>query len=162
MIVCSRFDVSLNVSGDESPIVIFVIRTDLPSGTQIISTCRRSYRDAQGTDSLWVGQSDRLVVSADGECRGRIDINASDKKASDYFRQLNTGHSSPGISSPISDTVELGFMVGGRQRLREFGRNNSELSGTLVTERGGIKVVEAVRKLRIPMKSNLQPTMTSS
>jgi hypothetical protein len=162
MIECNRFDVSLNVSGDEIPIVIFVIRTDLPSGTQIISTCRRSYRDAQGTDSLWVGQSDRLVVCADGECRGRIDINASDKKASDYFRQLNTGHSSPGISSPISDTVELGFMVGGRQRLREFGRNNSELSGTLVTERGGIKVVEAVRKLRIPMKSSLQPTMTSS
>jgi hypothetical protein len=161
MIECNRFDVSLNVSGDEIPIVIFVIRTDLPSGTQIISTCRRSYRDAQGTDSLWVGQSDRLVVSADGECRGRIDINASDKKASDYFRQLNTGHSSPGISSPISDTVELGFMVGGRQRLREFGRNNSELSGTLVTERGGIKVVEAVRKLHIPMKSHLQPTMAS-
>ena len=161
MIECNRFDVSLNVSGDEIPIVIFVIRTDLPSGTQIISTCRRSYRHAQGKDSLWVGQSDRLVVSADGKCRGRIDINASDKKASDYFRQLNTGHSSPGISSPISDTVELGFMVGGRQRLREFGRNNSELSGTLVTERGGIKVVEAVRKLRIPMKSHLQPTMAS-
>jgi hypothetical protein len=161
MIVCNLFDVSLDISGDEFPIVIFVIRTDLPSGTQIISTCRRSYRDAQGTDSLWVGQGDRLVVSADGECRGRIDINASDKKASDYFRQLNTGHTSPGISSPISDTVELGFMVGGRQRLREFGRNNSELSGALVTDHGGIKVVEAVRKLHIPMKSHLQPTMAS-
>lgn len=161
MIVCNLFDVSLNVSGDEIPIVSFVIRTDLPSGTHIIFTCRRSYQDSQGTDSLWVGQSDRLVVSANGECRGRVDINASDKKASDHFRQLNTGHSSPGISSPISDTVELGFMVGGRQRLREFGRNNSELSGTLVTELGGIKVVEAVRRLRIPMKSNLQPTMTS-
>jgi hypothetical protein len=106
MIVCNLFDVSLDMSGDEFPIVIFVIRTDLPSGTQIISTCRRSYRDAQGTDSLWFGQSDRMVVSADGECRGRIDINASDKKASEHFRQLNTGYSSSGISSPVSDTVE--------------------------------------------------------
>jgi hypothetical protein len=50
-------------------------------------------------------------------------------------------------------------MVGGRQRLREFGRNNSELLGTLVTDRGGIKVVEAVRELRIPMKSTLQPAL---
>jgi hypothetical protein len=81
--------------------------------------------------------------------------------ASEHFRQLNNGYSSSGISSPVSDTVELGFIVGGRQRLREFGRNNSELSGTLVTERGGIKVVEAVRKLHIPMKSHLQPTMAS-
>jgi hypothetical protein len=159
MVVCNLFEVSVNVSGDEIPVVDFVIRTDLPAGTQIIYTCRRSYRDSQGEDSLWVGQSERLAVSEGGECRGRIDIIASDKKASEHYRQLNTGYSPPGISSPVSDTVELGFMVGGRQRLREFGRNNSELLGTLVTDRGGIKVVEAVRELRIPMKSTLQPAL---
>ncbi len=162
MIVCNLFEVAVNVSGGDNPIVDFVIRTDLPVGTQIIYSCRRSYRDSQGEDSLWVGQSETLAVSEAGECRGRIDMIASDKKAAEHYRQINSGYSKSGISSPVSETVKLRFVVGGRQRLREFGRNNSELSGTLVTDRGGIKVVEAGRELRIPMKSTLQPTMASS
>lgn len=162
MVVCNAFEVSLNVSGGENPILDFLIRTDLPAGTQIIYTCRRSYRDAHGEDSLWVGQSERVAVSGECECRGRIDMNVSDKKASDHYRQLNTDYSPPGISSPVSDTVTITFMVGGRQRLKEFGRNNSELSGTLVSDRGGIKIVEVIRELHIPMKSTFQPTSSSS
>ena len=157
MVVCNVFEASVNVIGDESPIVEFVIRTDLPSGTQIIYNCRRSYRDSQGEDSLWVGQSERLAVSDDGECRGRIDIVASDTKAFEHYRQLNTGYSPPGISERVSEIVKLTFVVGGRQRLREFGRNNSELSGPHVIDHGGIKIVEAACELRIPMSSMLQP-----
>mgnify|MGYP003335332056 CR=1 FL=1 len=162
MVVCNLFEVIVNVSGDENPVVDFVIRTDLPPGTHIIYSTRRSYHGFDGEESVWVGQNDRLIVSEAGECRGHIDISASDQEAAEHYRQINSGYSQTGISSPVSDTVELGFMVGGRQRLREFGRKNSELSGTLVTDRGGIKVVEVVRELRIPMKSTLQPTIASA
>lgn len=162
MIVCNLFEVDVTVIGGDNPIVDFVIRTDLPAGTQVIYSTHRTYLDSAGEASVWVGQNDRLTISEAGECRGRIDMFASDKKAAEHYRQINSGYSKTGISTPVSDTVELEFVVGGRQRLREFGRNNSELSGTLVTDRGGIKVVEAVRELRIPMKSTLQPTMASS
>ena len=162
MMVCNLFEVDVNVSGGDNAIVDFVIRTDLPAGTQVIYSTHRTYLDTAGESSVWVGQNDRLIVSEAGECRGRIDMSASDIKAAEHYRRINSGYSKSGISTPVSDTVELEFVVGGRQRLREFGRNNSELSGTLVSDRGGIKVVEAVRELRIPMKSTLQPTMASS
>lgn len=158
MVVCDLFEVCVHVSGDESPIIDFVIRTDLPVGTQILLSCRRTYRDSRGEESLWVGQSERVTVSERGECRGRIDIASSDMSASEHYRQINAGHSPPGISSSVSDTVTLTFVVGGRQRVSDFGRNNSELSGSLVVKRGGIKIVEAVRELRIPMTPALQPS----
>lgn len=161
MVVCNLFDVGIKLCGGENPIVDFLIRTDLPAGTQIIYSCRRSYQDSQGEDSLWVGQSEKLTVSDGGECCGRIDMIASDKKAAEHYRQLNTGYSPPGISTSVSDTVTLRFVVGGRQRLREFGRNNAELSGNLVAIRGGINIVEAIRELTIPMNSTFQPAIVS-
>lgn len=157
MVVCNYFEASVTVSGDDSPVVDFVIRTDLPAGTQVIYSCCRTYQDSQGEESLWVGHGDTLVVSLHGECCGRIDIIASDTEAARLFQQINTSYSPPGISAPISDTVKLQFVVGGRQRLKEFGRYNAHLSGSLVEDRGRIKVVKATRELYIPMKSALRP-----
>jgi hypothetical protein len=166
MIACNLFEVNLSVSGEENPIVDYLFYTDLPAGTQVILSCQRTYLDLRGSLSLWVGYNERLTVVPsvqDGYCgcRGRIDVVASDKKASDLFKQINS-NSPPGISTPVSEMFTIVLTVGGRQRLKEFGRNNSELSGNLVSDRGGIKVVEVSREIRIPMKSAFQPTISPS
>lgn len=97
-----------------------------------------------------------------GECGGTINMKTSDETASAHFLQLNSGCSPIGISTPISDTVELTFVVGGRQRLKEFGSYNASLSGALVSESGGIRIVEVTRELHIPMNSAFQPAVTPS
>ena len=68
MVVCNLFDVDIIASGNDLSFVDIVIRTDLPSGTQVIYSTDRYYRDSRGEQSLWVGQGDRVEV-VDGECR---------------------------------------------------------------------------------------------
>ncbi len=167
MVVCNLFEVILSVSGNENPIVDYLIYTDLPAGTQVLMSCRRTYRDRHANDSLWIGESERLTLVSqvqDGYCgwRGKINVETSDKKALEHFRQLNSVYSPSGISTPVSETLTITFMVGGRQRLKEFGgANNAELSGDFVSDCGGIKVVEDSRSVRIPMKSTFQSILAT-
>jgi hypothetical protein len=156
MIMCNLFDVVVKVNNNENPVVVFAIKTDLPVGTQIIYSTDRLYKDAQGEDSLWVGQGERLTVIEGGECKGSIDINSSDRLAFEYYRQINLGSSPTGMSNELSDTVIITFTVGGRQKLREFGRNNINLFGSLVKDCAGVKIVESIHKCVIPINSNLR------
>ena len=106
MVVCNLFEVILSVSGNENPIVDYLIYTDLPAGTQVLMSCRRTYRDRHANDSLWIGESERLTLVSqvqDGYCgwRGKINVETSDKKALEHFRQLNSVYSPSGISTPV-------------------------------------------------------------
>ncbi|MCA9107476.1 MAG: hypothetical protein KDA83_18820 [Planctomycetales bacterium] len=161
MVVCERFDVIFGISGADNPVLRFEILTDLPAGTLVIYSVRRTYRDSHGGDCAWVGKSDKIAIAEGGKCHGRIEINESDAIAAGHFRQIDSGSSAPRISGLVSDTLELSFVVGARQRLREFGRKNSEFAGTLVANRGGINVLEVSHEIMLPMKSSLQPTSES-
>lgn len=161
MVVCNLFSVDAHVLDDRTRVVQVVIRTDLPSGTQIIYSVDRTYLDKKGELSLWVGQGDRIVVDRSNECHLDIDIDASDEMALDYFRQLNSGSFPSGNISPVSDTVDISFVVGARQRLKEFGRNNSELTGMVVREAGSVKIVESRHQFCIPMEQKFQPPFAS-
>lgn len=167
MVKCDLFEVKLAVENEgDKPYLVWSFYTDLPAGTQIILTCNRTFLDMQGDKCLWTGHNERIEVEpkAHGDYNGaggRIDVNASDKKALELFNQINAGFS-PGIKTPVSDELTLGFTAGARQRVRAFGRNNSELSGQMVTTTGGINVVEMKKSVLIPMQKELQPIETDT
>ena len=62
MLVCNLFELSLSVTGDETPIVDYLFYTDLPAGTQVLLSCERTYLNLRGEDSLWVGLNGRLTL----------------------------------------------------------------------------------------------------
>src|SRR5262245_22873767 len=85
MVKCDLFEMSLDVVDEGTPFLVWSCYTDLPAGTHVILTCRRTYLDMRGDRCVWTGHGERVEVlpSVHGDfngARGRIDVNASDKK----------------------------------------------------------------------------------
>lgn len=164
LVRCDLFDFSLELNSASDPRVLeFVFWTDLPSGTGVIVSMSRSYLDARGRESLWSIYDDRILVTPGvyGDFnggKGAVDIDEGDRAALAEFEEL-LGDFSAGISSKVSDEIEIAFVVGGRQRLKAFGKNNSNLVGAEVTQSGGVRVVEASGKLTAPMQEEYQPLL---
>lgn len=162
MVTCNLFELRLSILNHDDPIVSYDFRTDMPPGTRVILTCQRTYLDASGSLSLWIGYNEMITLEApiqDGCCQhhGQIDIDSSDQKAFDLFGRINSGDS-PGVSTSISEEVTIVLTVGARQRLREFGRNNADLVGKMVLEDGDIRYVEISESILIPMNPAYQPS----
>jgi hypothetical protein len=161
MLICDIFDVRASVIDGENPTIEYLFYTDLPAGTRVILSCQRTYHDMASELSLWTGHSETMDVmpavhgSYNGG-RGRINVVESDKRGLALFQQINRSNG-PGIKSKVSDELTLVFTVGARQRIRDFGKNNNELSGQMVNTAGGIHVVEVQQSIHIPMRDDIQP-----
>jgi hypothetical protein len=152
MVTCDFFEIDANVSDGHNPVIEYKLYTDLPAGTQVILSCQRTFQDMRGELSLWIGHNERLIVMASvlgsyNCCRGQVDVVASDKKALALFKEINQSFS-PGVKSPVSDTFTLVLTVGARQRLRQFGNKNADMSGQMVSYVGGINIVEIAKPLQ--------------
>ena len=161
MVTCDVFELKLNLTDGDTPAIDYVFYTDLPAGTRVVLSCQRTFVNMRDEQSLWVGYNEALEVkpSIHGDYnggRGRIDVVSSDKKALQLFNQINSSLS-PGIKSSVSDAFTVVLTVGARQRLRQFGKKNSELSGQMVSKRGDISVIEVSRSVHVPMKPSFQP-----
>jgi len=159
MPTCDLFEV--NITGLEPDTVDYLVYTDLPAGTRVLVTCQRSFVNLKSERRLWIGYDEALVIqpSIYGDfngLRGRIDVVQSDRRALERFRNIDASWSS-GIGSKVSDEVEIVFTVGARQRLRDYGRNNENLSGQMVSRSGDLKIVESRAAVIVPMHSELQP-----
>jgi hypothetical protein len=163
MITCDVFELVLNVESDGDLFIEYSFYTDLPAGTRVTLSCQRMFANMRDEECLWVGYNEAKMVepSVHGDYNGgsgRIDVIESDKKALALFKQINKGLSA-GIKTPIGDDFTVVLTVGARQRLREFGRNNCNLSGQMVSETGGINVVEVSKSIKLPMLAELQPLL---
>ena len=162
MVQCDVFEVKVDLE-DESgrPYLVWTFHTDLLAGTQVILACERTFSDMLGATCLWTGHNERLEVHPNvhgnyNGANGRIEVYASDKKARELFEEISTG-SAPAIKTPVSDEMILSFTVGARQKLRAYGRNNTELRGKMVSANGDINVVVVSKSICIPMQRELQP-----
>ncbi len=161
MITCDLFELQLELSDSDNRSLKYMFYCDLPAGTRVVLSCQRTFKNTRGETCLWVGFNTALEIQSNvhGDYNGGvgvIDVDASDRKAFEQFKQINKGFSG-GIQTPVSDNFTVVLTVGARQRLKAFGRNNSSLNGDMVGENGGINVVEVEKSCKIPVKDELQP-----
>jgi len=167
MVTCDLFEMNLAVKQKGGkPYLVWSFVTDLPARTQVILSCSRTFLNMRGDTCVWTGHNERLEVqpNALGDYNGtagRIDVDDSDQKALDLFNEIHTAFSS-GVKTPVSDELTLCLTVGARQRLRAFGRNNSDLSGHMVSRAGDINKVEICKSVVVPMQDAFQPVETES
>lgn len=161
MIRCDIFELRLSCGNGAT--IDYLLWTDLPAGTRVMVTCKRSFINLRNETRVWMGYNDALEVkpSVHGDfngLKGTIDIRESDQIASSMFDSIQSAHSA-GIQSKVSDEVVVVMSVGGRQRLRAFGKNNESLSGQMVDESASPRVVRVSKSLVIPMDNDLQPIL---
>ena len=114
-----------------------------------------------GTKCVWVGHNERIEIqpAIRGDFNGvtgRVDLVASDRRASLRFERIN-GEFSSGVKGKVSDQLTVSMTVGARQPMRLFGKNNCNLSGVMVTHTGEVNVVIVEKIILTPMPAELQP-----
>ncbi len=166
ILLCERFDSEAKLTGDDSRTIEFCVRTDLPIGTLVGVMLSRSYRDSTGDEAIWVGFGEAFTVgpTQDAEINGfvgKCDIDTSDRSGVAWFKMAN---SQTGLftTAPVSDVVTVSMTVGGRQRLRAFGKHNCNLAGsqvTITTKPDGTNFINREQQLLIPMRAEFQPRL---
>lgn len=151
-VTCEVFRVSIKIDGD---LASFECQTDLPPGTLVIVSADRRYTTAAGEACIWTTFNDRIEVQAGVSLNGfagSFSISAGDRRARQLYNRI-----APRPRQRMPDELTLTAVAGGRQRLREFGRNNANLMGALVTVQGELHVVQAEATVVTPMLVTLQP-----
>ena len=161
MIRCDMFALEVTVERAAHSLLEIRLTTDLPAGALVIVDCARTYETLRERQALWTVFNERFEVKprVRGDFNGftvSVDVDAGDEQASSEFEESLSDFSA-GIRAPVSDSVTVTATLGGRQRLRPFGRNNENLSGSEVTTDGGIKIARAVVEVSVPMRAELQP-----
>src|SRR5688500_8041205 len=161
MIRCDHFSLDVAVERRESAQLVIQLVTDLPAGTLVNVDCTRVYLTLRDQPALWTLFDERLEIQPafHGDFSGlerSIDVEAGDAEASAEFEEA-LGSFSSGIRTKVSDTVTVTATVGARQRLKAFGRNNENLRGSEVSQKGDLKIVQAVVEIDVPMREDQQP-----
>lgn len=162
---CKLFKCSAVVSENQLSVINFALETDIPVGSLVGVMFTRNYFDAEGEDSLWVGYGDSFTVTSMSDStsngfRGQLDIDSCDTHGLKWFKNAHSQISTE-ISTPVSDTLNIVFTLGGRQRNKAFEKNNQNLIGEMVARRGDINCIECRVSLVAPMLSSLQPKIKS-
>ena len=155
---CASFECKASVNQQND--VLFSLCTDLPVGTLVGVMFNRSYNDADGQPSVWVGYWESYTVEKLDDQKngfsGICSLDESDKLGAAWFKNAHTAISST-ISEPVSDSLSVVFTVGGRQKVKAYGKGNRHLSGYLVTKNGDENIVESQASLVCPMNKSYQP-----
>jgi hypothetical protein len=163
-LLCEVFEANLHVANPYGrPEIHYELWTDLPDGTLVALGCYRNYTNWRNESCVWVMVQDALTVvpNIKGDYNGVagvIDVVKGDLEAKEEFEELLRG--SAGIRTPVGDEIEVIFTVGARQRLKAFGKNNQNLVGRLIQERGPIHFIELKAIVNAPMRRDLQPLKT--
>ncbi len=163
MIKCDVFELELDLdTSGPSPMLEYRYWTDLPCGTKVILELTRSYRDSDNDLCLWTLFEEDFSLSR-GDLvdfnggSGVLDVFAGDRNGLKEFEEFERDDPSSVIVTPVSDEISTSVVVGIRQRLRAYGKNNKNLTGAKVDKSGGLKTVSVERRVRCPMLPELQP-----
>ncbi len=161
MIECNLFDIEVHLQNrGNSRILVYTFATDLPVGTRLCLLVNREYLNNEDGLCLWNMHDETITVaksetgSANGGS-GEIDIDKSDKLAWERYNSRFVQYAS-GIKSMIPDELNIGIIMGVKQSLTTFGKNNCNLTGKYVENRGGNRVMKVVKKIRVPIISIFQ------
>ena len=159
MVECNVLDLVVDVNS-ETRTVTFTCYTDAPCGTFLIASAERRYKNHADDDCVWILFNDRLTVepSDTGDLNSvsvTFSVDDGDSRALSSFND-SLGPYSKGMASPLSDTISISVILGGRQRLKAFGRNNCNLSGAMVAA-GTPKTAKEIANVSIPIDSQFTP-----
>lgn len=161
LLTCDLFELRLALTGGDCPKVEYLFYTDLPAGPVVIISCYRTYENMRGEKCVWAGYDGKreLIPNAHGDFSGGkdiVDVYNSDKQGFEFFNALSSSFSA-GIKTRVSDEFIVSITLGGRQRLRAFGKNNSGMNGQMVSKAGEINVVQVSANIVVPMAEEFQP-----
>ena len=159
MVECNVLDLAVDINS-ETRTVTFTCYTDAPCGTHLIASAERRYQNRVGDDCVWILFSERLVVepSDTGDLNSvsaSFAVDDADSRALSSFND-SLGPYSKGMASTLSDTISISVVLGGRQRLKAFGRNNCNLSGAMVVS-GSPRTATVVADASMPIDPQFTP-----
>ena len=161
MISCNVFEMEAQLVEEPERALRYSYWTDLPAGTLLIVDCTRSFTDYGGKKRHWVLFNDRLTVGPNtrGDFNGgagEIRIAEGDQRALRQFEEL-LPHLSSGMQTPPTERIRLELCVGGRQRLKAFGKSNEALVGGMVSKMGDMRIVRVERTVQCPLEDRFNP-----
>jgi hypothetical protein len=161
MIICDVFDGEVTLGGPNDRILSWRYWTDLPAGTRVSLEISRRYMDHGGRQCLWTLHDEALVVgvAAHGDFNGgagTLSVDDGDRVALQEFEESLTPHSA-GIKTSPESTLWVSFIVGARQPLRAFGKDNANLDGGQVEVAGGVRIVRLMRAIECPLSTEASP-----
>ena len=109
--------------------------------------------ESTGRSALGADQIPDMVTS---DLTARAVAVAGTQVAREEFDELLP--MSAGIEGHVSRTLTLSATVGARQRLKAFGKGNSQLEGAAVNQSGSVRVVTAKSTLDVELSPDLKPT----
>lgn len=161
VVMCTIFTCKAAVTHHRE--ITFSLITDLPIGTLVGVMFTREYRDIDKSRSVWVGfwESYNVDELDNDRCgfNGSCLVDSSDKLGATWFKNAHKSISST-ISEPVSDKITIVFTVGGRQRVKYFGKGNKHLAGVDVIKDGDDNIIEKHVILTCPMSTIYQPKIT--
>jgi len=92
-----------------------------------------------------------------GESEGRVAIDDGDEEAHSEYRS-HSRSAEDKIDGKLNEMVAVSAIIGGRQRLKEFGRGNRNLIGSLPVNEGGIMVVTSRINVHCPIRDENAPS----
>ena len=163
MVQCNIFDFKLDLKKSSNGAkVVYKYWTDLPCGTLVGLCFFRLYKDNADNDCMWTLFEEELTVAPKelGDFNGghgTLYVERGDRNALEEFEDEAFGEFGTGINGRVSDEITFVLTVGARQRIKAFGKNNCNLSGSEVFESGGINIVEVEASILLPLEEELQP-----
>ena len=113
-----------------------------------------------GDNCVWVLSSESVTVNPGYDdnlngAAGVLSVSAGDLEARRRYDKIRS--KTTAMASPPSDEIRVSLIVGGRQRLKSFGKNNAKLAGHAAHDSGGINVVSAQVKVTHPISPDVSP-----
>ena len=161
MIECNNFEIEIEIEETKKRKLSWSFFTDLPCGTKVIISVERFYKDHDDSDCVWTLYNEGIEVTKtdNGDFNGNhgeLVVDNADSVAFEDFNE-NLGPYSSGIKTPVTDSITVEVVVGARQPLKAFGKNNINMAGSQVVQSGNINVVRVSKNVSVPIKDKFQP-----
>lgn len=147
-VLADTFEVKHQLIGNR---LTLALKTDLGDAASVMVTVSRTYREAGSNDAYSIAYVDQKSTVGAWRSEHAIELdNAAWKRELENQQRAMARAGEPFMISEIAEDVEVAFVVPVHQNppLRRF---NSNLRGTVVMERAGIRTIERRESISYPL-----------
>ncbi len=160
MVTCTFLSLDLDADLGPKRLLRCRVQSDLPPGTLLMVMLYRDYLAKDGEARCWTGSGSlecMLSEQASGHAGALLElpIDDFDRSALKFFRKMEG--SGRWLQRGVSDEVLVKVFLGLKNGLpKTFGRNNRELQGDIVLEKGGMRTVRVEKTITIPLAADVR------